>query len=104
MYIDGEVGEDMYTGGEKVVCTSDMEGVIYSDSEVTLSVDETTVTFAGRVSSNPLSTSDWNKQHNATTDGSKKLVRPDRVEFEIVKTDDAFVLLREGNVDVYVPR
>ena len=62
------------------------------------------VSFNGRISSNPLSTSDWNKEHHATTDGSKKLVRPDEIEFEIVKTADAYVLLREGNVDVYVPR
>ena len=104
VYIDGDVGEEMYTGGIKVICNSDSEGVVYSDSDVTLQVEGTTVTFCGKVSSNPLSTSDWNKEHNATTDGSKKLVRPENMEFEIVKTDDAFVLLREGNVDVYVSR
>ncbi len=104
VYIDGEVGDAMYTGGVKVVCTDDEEGVIYSDGEVELKVEGTAVTFCTRVSSNPLSTSDWNKEHHATTDGSAKLVRPARVTFEIVKTDKAFVLLREGIVDVYVPR
>lgn len=102
--IDGDVGEDRFSEGIKVTCDDKQEGIIYSDGDVELKIEGTTVTFCGRVSSNPLSTSDWNREHNATTDGSKKLVRPDNVCFEIVKTDSAFVLLRGGNVDVYISR
>ncbi|MGM9551665.1 MAG: BNR-4 repeat-containing protein [Clostridia bacterium] len=102
--IEGDAGEDRFKDGIKVICKSEDEGVIYSDESVTLKVEGTLVTFCDAVSSNPLSTSDWNKEHNATTDGSTKLVRPYETEFTIVKEEDAFYLLRDGKVDVVVRR
>ena len=102
--IDGEVGESTYEGGIEVRCTQDMNGVIYSDDEVELKVEDTMVSFCGKMSSNPLSTSDWNKEHNATTDGSAKLVRPDVTEFRIVKCEDKYVLLRWDKIDVVVKK
>ncbi len=104
IWIDGEVGTARFEDGIKVTCDDKQEGIIYSDDDVTLKVEGTTVTFCDKVSSNPLSTSDWNKEHNATTDGSTKLVRPYITEFSIVKEDDAFYLLRWDKVDVVVKR
>ncbi len=104
VYIDGEVGEERFAEGIKVTCDDKQEGVIYSDADVELKVEGTTVTFCGKVSSNPLSTSDWNREHNATTDGSTKLVRPYITEFRIIKEDDAYYLLRWDKVDVVIKR
>ena len=104
VYIDGEVGEERFAEGIKVTCDDKQEGVIYKDECVELKVEGTVVTFCGKVSSNPLSTSDWNREHNATTDGSTKLVRPYITEFRIIKEDDAYYLLRWDKVDVVVKR
>lgn len=102
--IDSDAGENRFQQGIKVTCDDKQEGVIYSDSDVELKVEGMTVTFCSKVSSNPLSTSDWNREHNATTDGSTKFVRPYITEFRIVKEDDAFYLLRWDKVDVVVKR
>ncbi len=93
-----------FQGGVEITCTAEMNGVIYSDEDVELKIDDTTVIFNNNVSSNALSTSDWNKEHKATTDGSKKLVKPDVTKFRIVKCEDMFVLLRWDKVDVVVRR
>lgn len=102
--IDCEIGEDRFADGIKVLCDATTDGIIYEDKDVVLQVDGTVVTFNGKESCNPLSTSDWNCEHNATTDGSSKLVRPPVTEFRIVKEDDAFYLLRWDKVDVVVKR
>lgn len=102
VWIDGDAGERMFEGGIEISCTADMNGVIYKDDEVELVVDDTRVVFCGRESQNPLSTSDWNKAHNATTDGSKKLVRPEVTQFRIVKENERYILLRWDKIDVVV--
>lgn len=102
--IDDNAGEDRFAAGIEVTCDDKEEGVIYSDGDVELKVEGTQVTFCGKKSTNPLSTSDWNKEHCATTDGSTKLVRPYITRFRIVKECDAFYLLRWDKVDVVIKR
>ncbi len=100
---DGEALSDKYSG-VKVTCTDKSEGVIYEDGDSTLEINGFDVIFNGIKSSNLLSTSDWNSEHTATTDGSSRLVRPTSVEFEIVDTPEYKILLRSGMVDVCIKK
>ncbi len=100
---DGEALTDKYSG-TKVTCTDKSEGVIYEDDGSTLEINGFDVIFNGVKSTNLLSTSDWNSEHTATTDGSSRLVRPQSVEFEIVNTPEYKILLRGGMVDVCIKK
>ncbi len=95
---------DKYELTAEIECTKDSEGTIYDDGEAKIEVRGFDVFLNGLKSTNALSTSDWNKEHTATTDGSAKLVRPESVIFGIVKTDDKIILMRDNLIDIVSER
>ncbi len=98
----GEKLCDKYADGEIIICTAESDGVIYEDDDAVVEVYGFDVYLNSVKSQNALSTSDWNREHDNTTDGSVKYVRPERIELSVVSDGDKIILLREGMVDICV--
>jgi hypothetical protein len=87
-----------------VTCSKESHGIIYEDEDDVLEVHDFDVYLNGVKSENLLSTSDWNREHIGTTDGSVKCERPNETEFLIISEGEKTVLLRNGKVDICVER
>jgi hypothetical protein len=101
---DGEPLCEKYSDGETVTCSKESHGIIYEDEDDVLEVHDFDVYLNGVKSENLLSTSDWNREHIGTTDGSVKCERPNETEFLIISEGEKTVLLRNGKVDICVER